>query len=89
MKQDSRLVLIDARSAQEFERINIRGAKNIPAPDLRQRHSELQKNKSIVIICSTGMRSSLAASILQSRGFQDVKNVAGGIAGYAAAGFIA
>jgi hydroxyacylglutathione hydrolase len=89
MKSDSGIVLVDARSVQEFERINIRGAKNIPAPDLRQRHSELPKDKSIVIICSTGMRSSLAASILQSKGFQDVKNVAGGIAGYAAAGFIA
>jgi hydroxyacylglutathione hydrolase len=84
----SGIVLVDVRSAQEFERINIRGANNIPAPDLRQRHSELPKDKSIVIICSTGMRSSLATSILQSKGFKDVKNVAGGISGYAAAGFV-
>ena len=84
----SGIVLVDVRSAQEFERINIRGANNIPAPDLRQRHLELPKDKSIVIICSTGMRSSLAASILQSKGFKDVKNVAGGMSGYAAAGFV-
>jgi hydroxyacylglutathione hydrolase len=85
---DSGLVLVDARSAQEFERINIRGARNIPAPDLRQRHSELPQDKPIAIICSTGMRSSLAASILQRNGFNDVKNIAGGISGYAAAGFL-
>jgi hydroxyacylglutathione hydrolase len=84
----SNIVLVDARSANEFERINIRGARNIPAPDLRQRHSELPKDKSIVIICGTGVRSSLAASILQSKGFRDVKSVAGGMSGYAAAGYI-
>jgi len=85
---DSGFILVDARSAREFERINIRGARNIPAPDLRYRYSELPKDKSIVTICSAGMRSSLAASILQRNGFNDVKNVAGGISGYVAAGFL-
>jgi len=47
----------------------------------------LPKDKPIVVIRSSGMRSSLAASILESRGFKDVKNVAGGISGYVAAGF--
>ena len=88
MTSGSGIALLDVRSAQEFERVNIRYANNIPAPDLRQRHSELPKDKSIAIICSTGMRSSLAASILQSKGFKDVKNVAGGMSGYAAAGFV-
>jgi hydroxyacylglutathione hydrolase len=40
-----------------------------------------------VVICSSGTRSSLAASILQRNGFKDVRNVAGGMTGYAAAGF--
>jgi hydroxyacylglutathione hydrolase len=82
------VVLVDARSAQEFEQIHIPGSLNIPAPDLRHRHSELPKDKPVVIICGTGMRSSLAASILQRNGFKDIKNVAGGMSGYAAAGFI-
>jgi hydroxyacylglutathione hydrolase len=88
MAFDKELVLVDARSAQEFKHLRIQGAKNIAAPDLRQRHSELPKDKPIAVICATGMRSSLAASILQSKGFKDVKNVAGGMSGYAAAGFI-
>jgi rhodanese-related sulfurtransferase len=32
------------------------------------------------------MRSSLAASILKSKGFKDVKSLAGGMTGYAASG---
>jgi rhodanese-related sulfurtransferase len=89
MKPGSGIVLVDTRSAQEFARLNIPDAQNIPAPDLRYRYSELPKDKSIVLICSTGMRSSLAAGILQSKGLKDVKSVAGGMSGYAAAGFIA
>jgi len=79
--------LVDARSAQEFERIHIPQAKNIPAPDLRHRHSELPRDKPVVLICSTGMRSTLGASILQRSGFKDVRSVAGGMYGYTAAGF--
>ena len=38
------------------------------------------------LLCSTGNRSSLGASILKQKGFQNVNNVAGGITGYSAAG---
>jgi glyoxylase-like metal-dependent hydrolase (beta-lactamase superfamily II)/rhodanese-related sulfurtransferase len=82
------MVLVDARAAQEFEARHLPGAKNIPAPDMRTRHTELPKNKPITIVCGTGIRSSLAGSILQRNGFKDVRNVAGGIGGYIAAGFL-
>jgi hydroxyacylglutathione hydrolase len=39
------------------------------------------------LICSTGHRSSLGASILKMNGFQYVYNVAGGMTGYEAAGY--
>jgi glyoxylase-like metal-dependent hydrolase (beta-lactamase superfamily II)/rhodanese-related sulfurtransferase len=83
----SKVVLVDVRARQEFETISIPGALNIPAPDLRQRHTELPKDRTVVVICGSGMRSSLAASILQRNGFRDVRNVAGGMSGYAAAGY--
>jgi rhodanese-related sulfurtransferase len=87
IESNTGIVLVDARSPQEFERMNVRGALNIPAPDMRERHTELPRDKPIVVICSAGIRSSLAASILQRNGFKDVKSVAGGMTGYAAAGF--
>lgn len=88
MQSDSGLILVDARSAEEFRRIHIPGSLNIAAPDLRHKHSELPHDRPIILICSTGMRSSLAASILQSQGFRNVHSVAGGISGYAAAGLL-
>ncbi len=87
-KSKGGITLVDSRSAQEFASMSIPSAINIPAPDMRQRHAELSGDKSIAIICSSGMRSSLAASILQSKGYKDVKNVAGGMSGYAAAGLL-
>jgi rhodanese-related sulfurtransferase len=82
----SGMILVDARSADEFKTVSIPGAINIPAPDIRRRYQELPQNKSIAIICGTGMRSSLAGSILQQKGFKDVFNIAGGMSGYFASG---
>jgi hypothetical protein len=38
-------------------------------------------------MCSSGRRSSLAASLLKQREFKDVLNLAGGMTGYSAAGY--
>ena len=80
-------LVVDVRAPGEYQRMHIEGALNIPAPDLRTRHTELRRGVPIVVICSTGHRSSLAASLLKQRGFDDVRNVAGGMTGYAAAGY--
>ena len=81
------MVLIDVRAPREYESGHINGAINIPVADLRTRYKELDKNKPIVLICSTGHRSSLGASILKQRRFKNVYNVAGGMTGYSAAGY--
>jgi len=83
----SDMLLVEIHSVPEFRRLSVCGSLNIPAPDLRSRHMGLPKDMPIVVIRSSGMRSSLVASILESRGFKDVKSVAGGISGYVAAGF--
>lgn len=83
------LVLVDVRSAGEFGAAHVAGAIHIPAPMLRTRHTELDPDRDIALVCSTGHRSSLAASILKRNGFSRVWNVAGGMTGYAAAGFSA
>lgn len=83
----SNMVLVDVRASSEFSANHIKGAVNIQAPDLRTRYKELDPQKPVVIICSTGNRSSLAASILKQHDFREVFNVAGGMTGYSAAGY--
>lgn len=79
------LTLLDVRAKGEFQTGHIDGAVNIPAPDLRKRYRELNPKVPIGVICNTGHRSSLGASLLKQRGFEDVTNVAGGMTGYNAA----
>jgi glyoxylase-like metal-dependent hydrolase (beta-lactamase superfamily II)/rhodanese-related sulfurtransferase len=80
-------VLLDVRAPQEYEDNHIRGAVNIPVADLRRRYEELNRDKTTVVICSSGNRSSLGTSILEQHGFKKVCNVAGGMTGYSAAGY--
>lgn len=81
-------VLLDVRAPLEYAAAHIKGAINIPVAELRTRHRELNKDKTTVLICSSGNRSTLGASILKQHGFKDVYNVAGGLSGYSAAGYI-
>ena len=87
MVQSGESVLVDVRDVPEFAEGSIEGAYNIPAPDLRTRHTELDPSKAIVLICGTGMRSAMGCSLLKRRGFANVYNGAGGLTGYLKAGY--
>jgi glyoxylase-like metal-dependent hydrolase (beta-lactamase superfamily II)/rhodanese-related sulfurtransferase len=76
------ITLVDVRAKREYMIGHIEGTINIPAPDLRTRYKELDQKIPIVIICNTGHRSSLGASLLKQHGFKDVSNMAGGMTGY-------
>jgi rhodanese-related sulfurtransferase len=80
-------VLLDMRAPLEYEDNHIKGAINIPVADLRTCYNELNRDKTTVLICSSGNRSSLGVSILEQHGFKDVYNIAGGMTGYSAAGY--
>ena len=82
-------VILDVRSVNEFNTGHIKEAVNIPAPDLRTRHTELDKNTPIAVICTTGIRSGMACSLLKINGFKYIYNVSGGMTGYSAAGYSA
>jgi hydroxyacylglutathione hydrolase len=84
---DRNMTIVDVRAPNEYQSFHIEGAVNIPAPDLRKRYSELDPAVPTVLICSTGHRSSLSASILKQHGFTDVFNGAGGMTAYATAGY--
>jgi len=53
---------------------------NIPQGQLRKRLDEIPRDRSVVIICNTGMRSYEAQITLKEAGFTDVVNVHGGMA---------
>lgn len=86
--ENASFILLDVRAPLEFEDSHIEGAVNIQVSDLRTRYGEIDREKPVVVMCSSGNRSSLGASILKQHGFERVMNLAGGMSGYSAAGYV-
>jgi hydroxyacylglutathione hydrolase len=82
MKDEEEIILIDGRDKIAFNAGHIDKAINIPSPDLRNRWQELDQAKSIVVVCNSGVRSSVGISILKQKGFEKLYNLAGGMQGY-------
>jgi hydroxyacylglutathione hydrolase len=70
--------VIDVRKPDEFAAGHIKGAKNMPLDYINDLMAEFPKNERLYIHCAGGYRSMIAASILKSRGVDDVVNIDGG-----------
>lgn len=71
---------VDVRTPGEFKGNHIKGFKNIPLQQLAQKaERELSKEKEVVVICQSGMRSQNASKVLKNLGFTNVTNVKGGM----------
>jgi rhodanese-related sulfurtransferase len=77
---------IDVRAAREREQKHIAGSLSIPLNHLAEKLDALPKDRLLLVYCAGGYRSSIAASLLQRSGFDRVSEIAGGIAGWEAAG---
>ena len=79
MNKDGSVVL-DVREDNEIRAGKIQGAKHIPLGQLAKRLPELEKSKdkSVLVYCRSGNRSSFACNTLTKNGFVDVSNLAGG-----------
>lgn len=79
---DSSAVVLDVRTPAEFksETGHLANAILIPVQELEQRAGELTpyKERTILVYCRTGHRSTIAAEILQKHGFKAL-NMEGGI----------
>lgn len=73
---------IDVRTPGEYKANHRKPFKNIPLSNLAQKIGELDKEKEVVIICQSGMRSTKAAKVLKKRGFQKIYNVKGGMSAW-------
>jgi molybdopterin/thiamine biosynthesis adenylyltransferase/rhodanese-related sulfurtransferase/molybdopterin converting factor small subunit len=73
------IVVVDVREPQEYQINRIAGSTLIPLGELPQRYEELNRDAAIVCQCKSGMRSAKATAFLRGIGFQNVRNLAGGI----------
>lgn len=78
---ESGAYIIDVREEDEYELSHIKGAKNIPLSQLRDRVNEIPKNVPVYLHCRSAQRSYNAALTLGHLGFDNIYNVSGGFMG--------
>jgi hydroxyacylglutathione hydrolase len=73
------------RTPREHDQKSIEGSLSIPLNHLSERTQELPRDRPVLVYCAGGYRSSIAASLLQQKGFEHVTEIAGGMAAWEAA----
>jgi len=81
-------IVLDVRDPAEFAQGHIPNARNIPVAKLGERLAELDKfkDRTVVAVCASGVRSAKACGELKKAGFAKVVNLAGGIGAWTQAG---
>lgn len=75
--------ILDVRSDSELEKDGrIEGAQHIHIKEIAARMDEVPKDMTVYIFCGSGMRSMVAASFLEARGWSDLAVILGGMAGW-------
>lgn len=74
--------VVDVRTPSEFEGGHIASAVNVPLDQLQRVSATWDKQKAVVVYCATGARSADAAAYLESHGFREVHDLAGGAAAW-------
>jgi molybdopterin/thiamine biosynthesis adenylyltransferase/rhodanese-related sulfurtransferase/molybdopterin converting factor small subunit len=79
LDRGDKFLLLDVREPHEFQIASIPTAKLIPLGELPKRLNELDRSIEIVAQCKGGVRSAKACDLLRKSGFNQVRNMTGGI----------
>ena len=80
----NRIQVIDVRRAAEWHAGHLEQARHKPLDKLASSLGDLDPSRPVAVHCKSGYRSSIAASLLQRAGFQQVMNVTGGFDAWSA-----
>lgn len=72
-------VLIDVRTAKEFDSGHLDGAMNVALDEIQNNPDDFPvgPEKEIILYCGSGRRAGIAMEVLKSRGFKHVINAGG------------
>jgi len=79
-------MLVDLRSANDFNKGHIAGAINVPFAQLEHKLERLGEQQGVVVLyCDKGSVASKATKQLKEKGFSEVKQLVGGMMAWQAA----
>lgn len=84
LDRQEQLNIIDVREAFDYEESNIATSKNIPLHELPAQIPVMEelKTEEVIVHCNSGDRSKMAKMLLEQAGFNNVRNLNGGIKAY-------
>ncbi len=85
---DDAFMVLDVRTPGEFSEGHLQGARNIDftSPDFHDRLRSLNRNRTYLVYCRSGNRSSKALEVFRELGFTSVLHMNGGTLAWNAAG---
>ena len=72
------VLFLDVRNEEELPKISLKNQIQIPLLYLENEIEKLDKNQMIYVFCQSGVRSKIAAELLQKHHFKSIKNISGG-----------
>lgn len=82
LDQNEEVWILDVRSPEEVARQAIPGARNIHLSRVPEQSEEVPRDRPVHIFCGSGMRATVAASLLQREGWDNLTVILGGLAGW-------
>jgi len=79
LAENAELFVLDVREPHEIAICALEGTTKIPLGEIAARFAEVPKGEPVVVHCKLGGRSAQAVEFLQSKGYDNVMNLAGGI----------
>jgi rhodanese-related sulfurtransferase len=78
--------LLDVREEDEWRAGHAPDAQHLPMHELPARLAEVPADRDVVVVCRSGGRSAMVVAYLVRNGWDNVRNLAGGMEDWAAAG---
>jgi len=79
LDKNSDLFVLDVREPSELAICRLEKSLDIPLGILPLRFEEVPKDRPVIVLCKMGGRSAQAMQFLQSKGYRNIINLAGGI----------
>ena len=79
--------VLDVRGVDEYETGHIEGSQNLYVGRVDKEHEKVPADVPVAVICSSGVRSSFASSMLLRNGFENIHLTLGGLHAWKKAGF--
>jgi glyoxylase-like metal-dependent hydrolase (beta-lactamase superfamily II)/rhodanese-related sulfurtransferase len=87
LRESDALQVVDVRRPPEYAGGHVPRAVARPLDRLERELAGLDPARPTAVVCAGGYRSSAGTSLLQRRGFRDLRNVVGGMSAWTAAGY--